>query len=79
MASVKGVAVDVNGTYVKNPVMLKLEAVGLGQYASAVMHDQGYDTMESFQEMTREEAESIADDVKMKPGHKRQFVNTFAK
>ena len=28
--------------------------------------------------MTKEDAGAIADDVKMKPGHKKLFVNTFA-
>ena len=54
----------------------QLEELGLAQYESALA-DQGYDHLATLQGLTKEEAGEIADDVKMKPGHKRQFVNTF--
>ena len=54
----------------------QLEELGLAQYESALA-DQGYDHLATLQGLTKEEAGAIADDVKMKPGHKRQFVNTF--
>jgi hypothetical protein len=55
----------------------QLEELGLVQYESALA-DQGYEHLASLQGMTKEDAGAIADDVKMKPGHKKLFVNTFA-
>ena len=60
-----------------NPLLLKLEELNLEQYTSALA-DQGYDSMASFKGLTKEEAEAIADDVKMQPGHKKLFVKGFA-
>jgi len=59
----------------KNPVLLKLEKLDLEQYASALVDDQGYDSMASLEGLTREEAGEIADAVKMKPGHKKRFID----
>ena len=60
----------------KNPVSIKLEEHGLAQYADA-LGEQGYDSMVSFNNMTNEEAGALADEVKMKPGHKRLFICAF--
>ena len=61
----------------KNPVSIKLEEHGLAQYADA-LGEQGYDSMVSFNNMTNEEAGALADELKMKPGHKRAFITAFA-
>ena len=45
-------------------------------YADALF-DQGYDSMASFENMTNEEAGALADEVKMKPGHKKAFIRAF--
>ena len=60
----------------KNPVSIKLEEHGLTQYADA-LGEQGYSSMASFKNMTDEEAGALADEVKMKPGHKRSFIRAF--
>ena len=60
----------------KNPVSIKLEEHGLTQYADA-LGEQGYTSMASFKNMTSEEAGALADEVKMKPGHKRSFIRAF--
>ena len=60
----------------KNPVSIKLEELGLTQYADA-LGEQGYTSMASFKNMTSEEAGALADEVKMKPGHKRSFIRAF--
>ena len=62
----------------KNPVLLKLEELGLEQYAPALVDDQGYDSMDSLTGLTREQAGKIADAVKMNPGHKERFINGVA-
>ena len=61
----------------KNPVSLKLEEIGLEQYASALIDDNGYDDLASLQRLTKHQAEEIADNVQMKPGHKRAFFAAF--
>ena len=65
------------GVAMKNPISLKLEELGCGQYEAALA-DQGYDSLGSLQGLSKEEAGEIADDVKMKPGHKRRFVDGIA-
>ena len=55
-----------------NPVSLKLEEIGLEQYASALIDDKGYDDLGALQGLTKHQAEEIADNVQMKPGHKRK-------
>ena len=60
----------------KNPVSIKLKELGLAQYADA-LGEQGYDSMASFKDMTEEEAGALADEVKMKAGHKRLFIRAF--
>ena len=60
----------------KNPVSIKLKELGLAQYADA-LGEQGYDSMASFKNMTNEEAGALADEVKMKAGHKRLFIRAF--
>ena len=65
------------GVAKKNPISLKLEELGCGQYESALA-DQGWDNLAALQGLTKEEAGEIADDVKMKPGHKRRFVDGIA-
>ena len=60
----------------KNPVSIKLEELGLTQYADA-LGEQGYNSMASFKNMTDEEAGALADEDKMKPGHKRLFIRAF--
>ena len=64
------------GVAMKNPISLKLEELGCGQYEAALA-DQGYYAMASLQGLTKEEVGTIADDVKMKPGHKKRFVDGF--
>ena len=59
----------------KNPVLLKLEKLDLEQYASALVDDEGYDSLASLEGLTREQAGEIADAVKMKPGHKKRFID----
>ena len=56
----------------KNPVSLKLEEIGLEQYAPALIDDKGYDDLGALQGLTKHQAEEIADNVQMKPGHKRK-------
>ena len=65
------------GVATKNPISLKLEELGCGQYEAALA-DQGYDNLGWLQGLSKEEAGEIADDVKMKPGHKRRFVDGIA-
>ena len=65
------------GVAMKNPISLKLEELGCGQYEAALA-DQGYDNLGWLQGLSKEEAGEIADDVKMKPGHKRRFVDGIA-
>ena len=60
-----------------NPVSIKLEKLGCGHYESALA-DQGYDRITFLQGLTKEQAGAIADDVKMKPGDKRRFVEGIA-
>ena len=59
------------------PVALKLQELGLEQYASAIVDDQGYNMVETLQSLSAEELGELADDVKMKPGHKRTFLSGF--
>ena len=61
----------------KNPVSLKLEKLDLEQYASALVDDQGYDTLASLEGLTAEQAGELADAVKMKPGHKKRFIDAI--
>ena len=65
------------GVAKKDPFSLKLEELGCGQYEAALA-DQGYDNLGSLQGLSKEEAGAIADDVKMKPGHKKRFVDGLA-
>ena len=58
-------------------VVTKLKELDLEQYASAIF-DEGYDSMASLQGLTKDEAGEIADGIKMKPGHKRRFVDGIA-
>ena len=58
-------------------IEIKLEEYGLTQYADA-LEEQGYDSMPTFEGMTNEEAGALADELKMKPGHKRLFIKAFA-
>ena len=59
-------------TMAKNAVLIKLEELGLEQYASALIDDKGYDDLGALQGLTKHQAEEIADNVQMKPGHKRK-------
>ena len=58
-------------------MVAKLKELALEQYASALF-DEGYDSMASLQGLTKDEAGEIADGIKMKPGHKRRFVDGIA-
>ena len=62
----------------KNPVALKLQKLDLEQYASALVDEQGYDSLASLEGLTKEQAGEIADAVKMKPGHKKRFIDGIA-
>jgi len=77
IVAVKMGAGPVVGVAKKNPISLKLEELGCGQYEAALA-DQGWDSLASMQGLTKEEAGAIADEVKMKPGHKRRFVDGIA-
>ena len=61
----------------QGPVVTKLKELELEQYASAFF-DQGYDSMASLHGLTKKEAGEIADEIKMKPGHKKRFVDGIA-
>ena len=58
-------------------VVTKLKELDLEQYASALF-DEGFDSMASLQGLTKDEAGEIADSIKMKPGHKKRFVDGLA-
>lgn len=60
------------------PVTLKLKGIGLEQYATAITDDQGYDSIEVLQSMTAAELKELADEVSMKPGQRKKFMNAFA-
>ena len=70
-------AVTVDSVEMKNPVALKLEKLDLEQYASALVDEQGYDSLASLEGLTKVQAEEIADAVKMKPGHKKRFIDSI--
>ena len=61
----------------QGPVVTKLKELELEQYASALF-DEGFDSMASLQGLTKDEAGEIADSIKMKPGHKKRFVDGLA-
>ena len=46
-------------------------------YASALIDDKGYDDLAALKGLTNHQAEEIADNVQMKPGHKRAFIAAF--
>ena len=46
----------------KSPVLLKLEEIGLEQYASALIDDQGYDSMAALEGLTKDQAVEIAEE-----------------
>ena len=56
----------------------KLRELNLEQYASLLVNDLGYDTMESMEGLSAEQVGAIAYEMGMKPGHKRRFVEAFA-
>ena len=60
------------GQWRGTPSRSKLEEIGLEQYASALIDDKGYDDLGALQGLTKHQAEEIADNVQMKPGHKRK-------
>lgn len=62
----------------KPTVALKLEQLNLAQYAPAIIDDQGYDDLDTLKGMSTEELGALADDVGMKPGHKKKFTAAFA-
>merc|ERR1711924_254774 len=68
---------NAEGASGKKSLSQTLEELGCGQYEAALA-DQGYESLASLQGLTKEEAGEIADDVKMKPGHKRRFVEGIA-
>ena len=61
----------------KSSVSAKLEMLNLEQYETELIVEQGYDDLSMLQDLTVEELEQVADDVKMKPGHKKKFVASF--
>lgn len=56
----------------------KLRELNLEHYASLLVNDLGYDTMESMEGLSAEQVGAIAYEMGMKPGHKRRFVEAFA-
>ena len=56
----------------------KLRELNLEHYASLLVNDLGYHTMESMEGLSAEQVGAIAYEMGMKPGHKRRFVEAFA-
>lgn len=57
---------------------MKLRELNLEQYEQALIEEQGYDSIETLNEMSAEELNQLADDCKMKPGHKKKFIAAFS-
>ena len=57
---------------------MKLRELNLEQYEQALIDEQGYDSIETLNEMSAEELNQLADDCKMKPGHKKKFCTAFS-
>ena len=60
-------------------VSVKLQELNLKQYEQELIDEQGYDSVETLNEMSPDELTQLADDCKMKPGHKKKFLAAFAK
>ena len=63
----------------KDSVSVKLQELNLKQYEQELIDEQGYDSVETLNEMSPDELSQLADDCKMKPGHKKKFLSAFAK
>jgi len=62
----------------KDSVSVKLQELNLKQYEQELIDEQGYDSVETLNEMSPDELSQLADDCKMKPGHKKKFLAAFA-
>ena len=63
----------------KGSVAVKLRELNLEQYEQELIDGQGYDSLETLNEMSPNELTQVADDCKMKPGHKKKFLAAFDK
>ena len=63
----------------KNSVALKLQELNLNQYEQELIDEQGYDSIDTLKELSPDELTQLADDCKMKPGHKKKFLGAFSK
>ena len=68
-----------SGTTRKNSVALKLQELNLNQYEQELIDEQGYDSIDTLKELSPDELTQLADDCKMKPGHKKKFLGAFSK
>ena len=59
-------------------VKCKLRQLHLEQYASALVNELGYDTIESMEGLSAEVVEAIADRIHVKPGHRQRFMGAFS-
>eukprot|EP00964_Phaeocystis_antarctica_P148069 scaffold114808_cov67-Phaeocystis_antarctica.AAC.4 len=62
-----------SGTTRKNSVALKLQELNLDQYEQELIDEQGYDSVDTLKELSPDELTQLADDCKMKPGHKKKL------
>ena len=62
----------------RGSVNRKLKELKLDQYVDELIDEQGYDTLDTLRAMSPEELTQVADDCKMKPGHKKKFISAFA-
>lgn len=60
-----------------NDVASKLAEISLQLYEEQIVTEQGYDDLEVLQSMSETELAELADEVKMKPGHKKKFLAAF--
>ena len=63
----------------KGSVALKLQELSLEQYEHELIGEQGYDSIETLKMLSPDELTQLADDCKMKPGHKKKFLAAFTK
>ena len=62
----------------KDSVAVKLQELNLKMYEQELIDEQGYDSVETLKMLSPDELTQLADDCKMKPGHKRKFIAAFA-
>jgi len=62
----------------KDSVSVKLQELNLKMYEQELIDQQGYDSVETLKMLSPDELTQLADDCKMKPGHKKKFLAAFA-